>query len=321
MKFKELKKSLAEKVSPVYLLTGDDAFFLDYSVKLICGACLSEPDLNLSVFEGAEAKADIGAVFSALGSFPFMSDKRVVIIKEYYPLAADVKKLKQYAEEPNASSVLIIKNSGKSDQISSISGVVTVDCSKGDETLIASWIYGEGKKYGVVFMPEAVRKIAEFCRYDMTRINGEVGKLISYCAEEKVVTEEAVEEVCSKDTDYEVYKAVDFIADKRRDKAYEAIRETLGNTGDSQRLFVSLYYHFRTLLYVSVSKEDDAALAKSLGIRDFVVRKSRAQAKKFTPKRLMKIVDALSRYDEAFKQGRTDQTSAVWNGILTVLVS
>ena len=321
MKFKELKKSLAEKTDPVYLICGDDAFFLDHSVKLICDACLSEPDLNLSVFEGTEARADLGGVFAALGSFPFMSEKRVVVIKEYYPNAAEIKKFAAYCNDPNPSSVLIVKNSLKSDALAALSNVTTVDCSKGDASLISSWIYAEGRKYGVVFMPEAVAKIAEYCLYDMTRINGEVAKLISYCDEEKVVTEEAVEEVCCKDTEYEVYKAVDFIADKRRDKAYEAIKETLGNTGDSQRLFVSLYNHFRMLLYVSVSKDDDAALAKSPKTRDFVVRKSRAQAKKFTPKRLINIVDALAGYDEAFKQGRTDQLSAVWNGILTVLAS
>ena len=46
MKFKELKRSLAERVEPIYLVTGEDAFFLSHSVKLIIGDRVANPALN-----------------------------------------------------------------------------------------------------------------------------------------------------------------------------------------------------------------------------------------------------------------------------------
>ena len=56
MKFRELKKSLAEGVKPIYLITGEDSFFIERSIALICNACLAQPDLNLTRFDGKEIK-------------------------------------------------------------------------------------------------------------------------------------------------------------------------------------------------------------------------------------------------------------------------
>jgi len=320
MKFKELKKSLAGGVAPIYLVTGEDSFFIERSVKLITDVCLSEPSLNLANFEGQDLKGNVGDLLDALSVYPFMSEKRVVVVREYYPLSQDAAKLKGYFENPSDTTVLIICNSGKSDNLSKLPSVTVVDCAKGDDGLLSAWIYGEGKKYGTVFEPEAVKKIIEYCRSDMTRINGEVMKLISYVADDKVVTSEDVEALCVKETEYELYEVVDFIASRKREKAYYALVGMMDGAGDGQRLFVSLYYHFRRLLYVSVSNMTDEELSKVLKVKEYAIKRSRVQAKSFSAKRLKAITDDLSRYDSAFKQGLIEPTSAMWNGILNVLI-
>lgn len=320
MKFKELKKSLAGGVAPIYLVTGEDSFFIERSVKLITDVCLSEPSLNLANFEGQDLKGNVGDLLDALSVYPFMSEKRVVVVREYYPLSQDAAKLKGYFENPSDTTVLIICNSGKSDNLSKLPSVTVVDCAKGDDGLLSAWIYGEGKKNGTVFEPEAVKKIIEYCRSDMTRINGEVMKLISYVADDKVVTSEDVEALCVKETEYELYEVVDFIASRKREKAYYALVGMMDGAGDGQRLFVSLYYHFRRLLYVSVSNMTDEELSKVLKVKEYAIKRSRVQAKSFSAKRLKAITDDLSRYDSAFKQGLIEPTSAMWNGILNVLI-
>ena len=86
MKFKELKRSLIDGVERIYLVTGDDAFFVAHSVKLICDKCLSQPELNLTNFDGQDVKGNPDKLISALVSYPFMSEKRVVIVKDITPL-------------------------------------------------------------------------------------------------------------------------------------------------------------------------------------------------------------------------------------------
>ena len=307
MKFKELKRSLIDGVERIYLVTGDDAFFVAHSVKLICDKCLSQPELNLTNFDGQDVKGNPDKLISALVSYPFMSEKRVVIVKEYYPLAADIKALSDYFANPCETTVLIVCDSAPADNLAKQKNVTTVDCSKGDKLLLTAWINNRVKTDNCKITSLATEKLIEYCDGDMTRINGETEKLVSYCAGGEI-------------TDYKLYEVVDFIASKRYDKAYETFTEMAESAGDGQKLFVSLYYHFRKLLFVSLSAESDGALASYLGIKEYAVKKAREQARRFSAKRLKSVMDKLSEEDSLFKQGRIEANSAVWNGILNVLV-
>lgn len=320
MKFKELKRSLAERVEPIYLVTGEDAFFLSHSVKLIIGDRVANPALNLSNFDGSEIKGNADKLLAALVSYPFMSEKRAVVVKEYYPNAQDLKALSGYFENPNDTTMLIFCNSAPSENIAKQKNVTTVDCSKGDLLLLSGWISNKAKSAGLTVSNLAVNKIIDYCCYDMTRINGETEKLISYALGKSQITEADVDALCVKETDYKLYEVVDFIASRRYDRAYESFTEMLDSAGDGQKLFVSLYYHFRKLFYVSVSNESDKALSEYLGIKEFAVKKAREQARRFSPKRLKAVTDKLEKEDADFKQGKLEAQSAIWNGILNILV-
>ncbi len=320
MKFKELKRSLAERVEPIYLVTGEDAFFLSHSVKLIIGDRVANPALNLSNFDGSEIKGNADKLLAALVSYPFMSEKRAVVVKEYYPNAQDLKALSGYFENPNETTMLIFCNSAPSDNIAKQKNVTTVDCSKGDLLLLSGWISNKAKSAGLTVSNLAVNKIIDYCCYDMTRINGETEKLISYALGKSQITEADVDALCVKETDYKLYEVVDFIASRRYDRAYESFTEMIDSAGDGQKLFVSLYYHFRKLFYVSVSNESDKALSEYLGIKEFAVKKAREQARRFSPKRLKAVTDKLEKEDADFKQGKLEAQSAIWNGILNILV-
>ncbi|MBR1675832.1 MAG: DNA polymerase III subunit delta [Clostridia bacterium] len=320
MKFKELKKSLTENVGQIYLVSGDDAFFVERSVKLICNACLKEPDLNLSSFEGAELKGNTEKLISALVSYPFLSEKRVVIAREYYPNAADLEKLKGYFASPVETTVFIIANGGASANLAKQKNVIFVDCAKGDESLLSAWIGNEVKKAGIKITVEAVNAIIDFCRSDMTKINGETEKLIAYSYDKGIITEEDVNVLCVKEPDYQMYEITEFIALKNYEKAYSSVMDMIDGAGDGQKVFVSLYNHFRRLLYSSVSSGSDAEVAALLGVKEYSVKMSRRQAAKFSVKRLKYVVDKLSFYDGSFKSGDVEQQDAVWNSILNVLI-
>ena len=249
-----------------------------------------------------------------------MSEKRAVVVKEYYPNAQDLKALSGYFENPNETTMLIFCNSAPSENIAKQKNVTTVDCSKGDLLLLSGWISSKAKSAGLTVSNLAVNKIIDYCCYDMTRINGETEKLISYALGKSQITEADVDALCVKETDYKLYEVVDFIASRRYDRAYESFTEMLDSAGDGQKLFVSLYYHFRKLFYVSVSNESDKALSEYLGIKEFAVKKAREQARRFSPKRLKAVTDKLEKEDADFKQGRLEAQSAIWNGILNILV-
>ena len=91
MRIEELKGSLSENLFPIYLVEGEDAYFRELAIKTLQNKFLSNPDLNLNTFEGSEVKADPSAMIEALLQYPFMSEKRVIIVREYLPSATDLK--------------------------------------------------------------------------------------------------------------------------------------------------------------------------------------------------------------------------------------
>lgn len=320
MKFKELKKSLSSNISPIYLVCGDDAFLLERATKLIIDACQIDESLNLSKFEGGEVKNNGDKLISALTCYPFMGDKRVVLVREYYPLTADIKVLKPYFDNPCETTVFIVANISSSENLAKAPNVTFVDCAKGDAEIAAIWIKSQAKSAGITISPQAVDKIIDYCYADMTKINGEIQKLVAYALTKGSIDELDVEALCVKELDYQTYEVVEFIASRNYEKAYACLAEMMTTTGDGQKLFVSIYYYFRRLLYCAISTLSDGEVAKCLKIKEFAVKMSRRQAKSFSTKRLKQLVDALTLYDEQFKQGKLEPTSAVWNGILNVLV-
>ncbi|MBQ7373052.1 MAG: DNA polymerase III subunit delta [Clostridia bacterium] len=320
MKFKDLKKSLNSEIKPIYLICGDDAFLVERSTRLIIDACNIDESLNLSVFEGQGVKGDSDGLISALTSYPFMGDKRVVLIKEFYPSAVDVKALKNYFENPCETTVFIIANLSKSDAVLKLENVTEVDCFKGDQAVAEMWIKSVCAKRGVAITNGAIAKLIDYCNSDMTKINGEIEKLTAYAFDTKKIDEQAVEILCVKELEYQTYEIVEFISAKKYESAYKCLTDVTATTGDGQKLFVSLYYHFRRMLYSALSPLSDAEVAKRLKIKEFAVKMARRQSKAYPIKRLKQIVDALSKYDAEFKQGIIEQNSAVLNAIFNVLI-
>lgn len=320
MKFRELKKSLINDVGFIYLACGDDAFFVENAARLIIDRCVKMPEINLTRFESSVVKEDFDGFNSALFSCPFMSEKRVVLLKEFYPAAAELNKLKPYFEKPCDTTVLVICNVSASESLKKLPNVTYVDCSKGDEALVKAWIKNRAVKENLTITDGAIKTISDYCALDMTRINGETDKLIAYCLKQGKITEDDVSAVCVKETDYRLYEIVEFIANKNYDKAYSSFTEAINASQDGQKLFVSLYYYFRRLLYASLSTESNAEIADALGVKEYAVTMAKRQAKAFSAKRLLGITDALAKLDEDFKTGNIEQNSAVLSGVFEILL-
>ena len=90
MKFTELKNFISHGGSGIYLLQGEDAYFLSRAEEMLKKAYVQFPELNFSSFDGDELKgANIKKLTDALSAFPFMSEKRVVKVSGFYPSEAE----------------------------------------------------------------------------------------------------------------------------------------------------------------------------------------------------------------------------------------
>ncbi|MDR1701965.1 MAG: DNA polymerase III subunit delta, partial [Sporomusaceae bacterium] len=81
MSFKEkLKEIAAGKLSQLYFLTGEEAYFIRQAEKAIQKAVLgAEETTNLTVFYG---DANIKELIMAVETIPFFGEKKLILVKE-----------------------------------------------------------------------------------------------------------------------------------------------------------------------------------------------------------------------------------------------
>ncbi len=320
MKYTEFKNGVESgKVHPAYLFEGEDSFFSVQGLNLLVDRFIDEKSLNYAELNLEET--DVGEIIASLDALPFLSQKRMVVLREYYPKAEEVKKLAKYFENPNESSILVILNGKSNEGLKKIDNVCLVECSKMDASTIARWVKGECHNNGIEIDLETSRLLAEYCLCDMTRVKVEVQKLCAFALDKGEIIKDDIELMVSKDSDYKVYQMTDFIAKKQFDNALSVISEMLSRGEPHQRILISVYYYFRKLMHIAISDKSDLELSKLFNSSEYGIKKIRQQAKLFKVRALKNAVDYLCDADFNFKSGKASVEDEMWLSVFKIMVS
>ena len=106
--FDSLKKDISNRnFAPVYLLMGDEAYFIDQLTELLLEKVLTETekDFNLLTFYGVDS--DVNAIVAAARRFPMMAEYQLIVVKEAQELSK-FDLLDSYVKNPLKSTVLVI---------------------------------------------------------------------------------------------------------------------------------------------------------------------------------------------------------------------
>ena len=321
MQFTDLKNSLngGEKFS-VYLLEGEDAYFREHAKDMIIGAFVTEPTLNVATFDGATATAQ--EIIASLTAFPFLSENRVTVVKEYYPKADALKGgIGEFADGTANTSVLVIVNEKVSETLKNRKNVCVVSCKKGETFTLIKWVKAKAASGGVTVEDPAARKIVVYCLSDMKRISVETEKLIAYAGKNGRVTEKDVDEMVFRDVEFRVFDITEKIALRDFDGAIDALKETLQKGDTPQKILSYIYAHFRRMLFSAINAESTEELSVLLGVKEFAVRKAREQARRFKVRSLKKAVDTLSLADYKTKCGLADADEELWLNVFAIMTA
>lgn len=315
MKFTELKKFLSEGGSGAFLLAGEDAYFLSNAEAIIKKAFLQMPELNFASFDGENLKGqNIQKLTDALSAFPFMAEKRVVKVSEFYPSESDYERyLKPFFAKFPETAVLIIVNTqtkkGAAD-LKRKAGINYVDCGKADEEEVTRWIYLTLKRAGISADVGVCMNIARYCLCNMSRVSIETQKIIIYKEGKGTLTESEAEELVYKDADYRIYEMTGAVAAKNYSRFYEIADELTGKGMDGMAVLNSLFSYLRNLVTAASSDKSDSELARILGIKEYGVKRSREQARYLGVARAEKLCSLIYGAISGVKCGSLTQDSA-----------
>ena len=284
MKYTELKNYIQEGGCGAFLLQGDDAYFLTHAEEMIKGAYLTMPELNFASFEGDSLKgAQTEKLVNALSAFPFMAEKRVVKVAEYYPSEADFERYLKplFADFPPTAVLIIVNTQGKKGaaDLKRKSGITYVDCNRADEEQVARWIYVTLKRGGVQADSSLCVTLARWCLCNMSRVSLEVKKILIYKGGSGRLSAEEAEELVYKDADYRIYEMTNAVAAKNYARFVQAAQELTSRGMDEMSVLNSLFSYLRNIVTAATYRGSDAELSKILGMKEYGVKRSREQAR------------------------------------------
>ncbi|MBQ8320241.1 MAG: DNA polymerase III subunit delta [Clostridia bacterium] len=308
MKYVDFRKFTDEHgAMPVYLFEGEEVYFHEKGEALLRSRFVTDTTLDYATFEGGALKGEkIKDLLDAVSAFPFLSEKRLVKVTEFYPSEKDFERyLKDFLENAPKDGILLIMNVGKGKAgtaaLSKAKGVTFVDCGKSDEETIKKWIYLTAKKAGVYVDGMTSGLLAAYCGYDMARVSKETEKLLFCCEAEELtrITDEMVETHVAPASEYKNYELTNAVSRKNYGEFVKIMQEFTVKSADFLAVLSMLASHFRTLYEVGMSKGSDKEVAAQLGMKEFAVKKSREQAAKFTGEQLFALYSRL--YDAVSK--------------------
>jgi DNA polymerase-3 subunit delta len=194
----------ARRFQPIYLLSGDEGFFIDAICDALADGILSEAEraFNQVVVYGLDTEA--GAVVNLCRQMPMMGAYQVVIVREAQQMSK-LDALSHYTSSPQASTILVVcyknKEQGKGvDKRTSFykscqkNGVVFESIRPRDYE-VDSWLNSYIASCGLKITAKAMAMLKEHVGMDLSRMAQEVKKLsVSLPESERLVTDNHIEQ-------------------------------------------------------------------------------------------------------------------------------
>ncbi|TWV15062.1 DNA polymerase III subunit delta [Bacteroidaceae bacterium HV4-6-C5C] len=304
LSYDEIVKDLkAKHYYPVYYLMGEEPYYIDKISDYIAENILTdtEKEFNLSVVYGADA--DISTIINTAKRYPMMSEYQVVIVKEAQNVR-NMEELAFYLQKPLFSTILVLCHKhGVLDRRKKLAAEVEkngvlFESSKIKDAQLPAFITSYMKRKGVDLEPKATTMIADFVGTDLSRLTGELEKLIITLPKGSTrVTPEQIEKNIGISKDYNNFELRSALVEKDILKANKIIKyfEENPKTNPIQMTLSLLFNFFSNLMLAYYAPEkSEQGIATMLGLRSAWQSKDYMIAmRKYSAFKTMEVISAI----------------------------
>lgn len=305
-----------------YLIYGDDDMSVSDALQKIRANMgdSSEADMNTSEYDGENTS--VAKILNDVKSFPFLSDKRLVIVKglvtHLMKNASGKAQLDKLMKEvPNlpdfARLVLIERQNLKSNlkivKLAQKEGHCRQYTAPKDTT---DWIIRRAKTdYETEIDVRAAVALSSVTGNDLRRADNELAKLVAYVDGEDIIREEDVALLTPYVAEANVFDMVDALATGNGRVALGLMVQVLDQDPSDPgfRLFALFVRQFRLLLLAcehinNGGAADNKTIAGVLSIHPYPAGKVATQSRRFTVPQLENIYRRIQQYDVDMKTGK-----------------
>ena len=311
--YEEIARELKNRIyKPVYYLMGEESYYIDRISEYIAQTVLNEneKEFNQTIVYGADT--DIATVINAAKRYPMMSKYQVVIVKEAQNIK-NIEELVYYLQKPLDSTILVLCHKhGTLDRRKKLAAEiekvgVLFESKKIKDAQLPGFISSYLKRRSVEIEPKASEMMAEFVGADLSRMAGELEKLIiTLPREQKRITPEQIERNIGISKDYNNFELRNALVAKDVFKANQIIKyfEENPKTNPLQMTLSVLFNFFSNLMlaYYAPDKSEQG-IANQLGLKSSWQSKDyMAAMRKYSGVKVMQIIGEI-RYCDAKSKG------------------
>lgn len=327
--YEEIARDLKNRIyKPVYYLMGEESYYIDRISEYIAQTVLTEEEkeFNQTVLYGSDV--DITTIINAAKRYPMMAEHQVIIVKE----AQNVKKMEElsyYMKQPQMSTILVICHKhGVLDRRKKLAAEiekvgVLFESKKIKDAQLPGFISSYLKRKSVDIDPKASAMMAEFVGTDLSRMAGELDKLVITLPQDvRRITPEQIERNIGVSKDYNNFELRAALIARDVLKANKIIKyfEENPKTNPIQMTLSVLFGFFSNLMLAYYAPEkSEQGIASQLQLKSsWQAREYMAAMRVFSGVKCMQIIGEI-RYCDAKSKG-VDNSSLSDGDLLRELV-
>ena len=311
--YEEIARDLKNRIyKPVYYLMGEESYYIDRISEYIAQTVLNEneKEFNQTILYGADT--DIATIINAAKRYPMMSKYQVVIVKEAQGVK-NIDELSYYLQKPLESTILVLCHKhGVLDRRKKLAAEiekvgVLFESKKIKDAQLTGFITSYLKRKSIEIEPKASEMMAEFVGTDLSRMAGELEKLIITLPKgQKRITPEQIEQNIGISKDYNNYELRNALIIKDVFKANQIIKyfEENPKTNPLQMTLYVLFNFFSNLMLAYYAPEkSEQGIAAQLGLKSpWQSKDYLAAMRKYSGVKVMQIIGEI-RYCDAKSKG------------------
>lgn len=296
------------RFKPVYILHGEESFFIDRIASEIerLGLQEHERDFNQAILYGRDCDPD--QVKDTCLRFPMMAERQLVFVRELQTWRIDqVEKLEPYLLKPTPTTVLVLcykhkKIDGRKSILKSAQkggGQVFVS-DKVREDRLPDLLITLAKNHKRRLGNTEATLLASHLGADLSKAMKEVEKLCLVTEEGGAISSDIIQRFVGISKDHNVFELQNAIGTRNALKAQQIANHFASDPKENPLVltlgFLNTYFNKLAVVHANAGKSQ-AELATELKVNPFFVKDYMAHARNYSPARLMDIQGQLRQFD------------------------
>ncbi|MGE7021126.1 DNA polymerase III subunit delta [Solibacillus cecembensis] len=304
--------------APVYLLVGEESYFVDETIKRLKAALSKEEETEVMTFDLNEQPIDF--VIDEADTIPFFTERKLIIAKNASFLKAtekgkekiehDIKRLENWLANPTDTAITIfIAPYEKLDERKKVTKLmkeksVLLLAETPQNNDLNAWIRSEVAKHGKAITETAIQKLIEMVGPNMLQHQMEIEKMSLYLGGEPEISMELVEDLVAKTLEQDAFKMLNAYLNNKQEEALIIYHDLLRQKEEPIKLVGLLANNIRTMIHVYYLQKKgyhQQQIAKQLKVHPYRVQMVSSQRNRPTDQRLLQALYTLANVDLQLK--------------------